>query len=107
MTSTPPQNTAPEFSPPAYSGSSIPAAPAHQQTNVLAIVALVTSFFVGLAGVVCGHIALSQIKRTNEGGRVLALAGLIIGYCSIAITTVFVVVWIAIVAVAAGSGALR
>ncbi|MHA7305646.1 thioredoxin domain-containing protein [Arthrobacter sp. TMN-49] len=49
-------------------------------TNTLAIVSLVSSFFVGLAGVITGHIALSQIKRTGEDGRGLAIAGLIIGY---------------------------
>lgn len=49
-------------------------------TNTLAIVSLVSSFFVGLAGVITGHIALSQIKRTGEEGRGLAIAGLVIGY---------------------------
>lgn len=49
-------------------------------TNTLAILALVLSFVVSVGGIVCGHVALSQIKRTGEGGRGLALAGLIIGY---------------------------
>src|SRR4051812_4711247 len=38
-------------------------------TNVLAIVALVSSFFIPVAGIVCGHLALGQIKRTGENGR--------------------------------------
>lgn len=58
-------------------------------TNVLAIVALVGSFFVGIVGIVCGHIALAQIKRTGEKGRGMALAGTIIGY----VQTGFVVLW--------------
>jgi hypothetical protein len=58
-------------------------------TNLLAIVSLVsiiglwTAFLGSIAGIVCGHIALSQIKRTQQKGRGLALAGLIIGYVTI------------------------
>lgn len=48
--------------------------------NTLAILALVLSFVVSVAGIVCGHLALAQIRRTGEAGRELALAGLIIGY---------------------------
>jgi hypothetical protein len=40
----------------------------------------VLAFVFPLGGIVCGHIARGQIKRTGEGGDGLALAGLIIGY---------------------------
>lgn len=50
------------------------------KTNTLAIVAFISSFFVHILGIILGHIALSQIKRSGEGGRGLALAGTIIGY---------------------------
>lgn len=64
-------------------------------TNTLAIVSLVSSFFVGLAGIITGHMALSQIKRTGEDGKGLAIAGLVIGY----VMTLVAVVWaIALVA---------
>lgn len=54
-------------------------------TNVLAIISFVTSLVgFGLVGVVTGHISLSQIKRTQEQGRGLALAGVIVGYVGIA-----------------------
>jgi hypothetical protein len=39
--------------------------------------------FGALAGVITGHIALSQIKKSNEGGRPMAIAGLIVGYAFI------------------------
>lgn len=68
-------------------------APLVPRTNTLAIVALVLSLTVSLGGIICGHIALSQIKRTGESGRGLALAGLIIGY----IATAFWVIYFAIV----------
>jgi peptidyl-prolyl cis-trans isomerase B (cyclophilin B) len=54
------------------------------RTNVLSIVSLVTSIL-GLAVVpiIIGHISLSQIKRTREQGRVMAIIGLTIGYLSL------------------------
>lgn len=50
------------------------------RTNPLAIVALIAAFVVPLAGIICGHIALAQIKRSGERGHGLALAGTILGY---------------------------
>ena len=62
------------------------------RTNVLAIVSFVTSIVgFGLVGVITGHIGLSQIKRTREQGRGLALAGVIIGYVSIAAAAIILV----------------
>ncbi len=65
------------------------------RTNPLAITALVSSL-VGIVfgwtwvlsigvvvGVITGHIALSQIRRTGEQGRGMALAGVIIGWVAI------------------------
>jgi Domain of unknown function (DUF4190) len=65
-------------------------------TNVLAIVALVSAFFIPVAGIVCGHLALGQIKRTGENGRGLALAGLIIGYVLTALILLMIVLAIVI-----------
>jgi hypothetical protein len=49
-------------------------------------------FILGIPGVICGHIALSKI-RSQPGleGRGLAIAGLVIGYVSIAFWFVYVV----------------
>jgi hypothetical protein len=59
--------------------------PTAASTNSLAIVSLVTSVIgLGVVGVITGHIGLSQMRRTQEQGRGLALAGLIVGYVSIA-----------------------
>lgn len=49
-------------------------------TNVFAILALVFGLLGGVLGIVFGHIALSQIRRTGEEGRALAIAGLVLGY---------------------------
>jgi hypothetical protein len=68
-------------------------------TNTLAIVALVTSLLgIGLAGIICGHISLGQIKQTNEQGKGMALAGLIIGYVSTAFIILAVIGFFALFA---------
>jgi hypothetical protein len=53
--------------------------------NTLAVVSLATAVtgFGAVAGVITGHVALSQLKRTDERGRGLAIAGVIIGYASL------------------------
>ncbi|WP_395640599.1 DUF4190 domain-containing protein [Pseudolysinimonas sp.] len=77
---TPP--AAPQAAPvyPAYGQPAAPGGYYAPPTNTLAIIALVLAFVISIGGIICGHIALNQIKRTGEGGRGLALAGLIIGY---------------------------
>lgn len=57
-----------------------------EKTNTLAIVSFVSSFVVSIAAIVTGHLALKQIRQTGEGGRGLAIAGLIIGYVSVAVS---------------------
>lgn len=57
-------------------------------TNVFAILGIIGVFFLGLAGIIFGHIALSQIKRSGESGRGLALAATIIGYVRVAFTII-------------------
>jgi len=87
--------------PPAYSAPAAPpaygAAPAYAaypqgpKTNTLAIVSLVSSLvgvfvipIIGqIVGIITGHMSLSQIKQTGEGGRGLGLAGVIIGWVSL------------------------
>ena len=73
-----------------------------QKTNALAIVSMIASIvgfiwilpIIGsIAGVIMGHISLSQIKRTNENGRGMALAGLIVGYAGLALAIVGVIIF--------------
>jgi hypothetical protein len=55
-------------------------APAGGKTNTLAIVALVLGIVLPLGGIIVGHLALNQIKKTGEAGHGLALTGTILGY---------------------------
>lgn len=57
------------------------------KTNTVATAALITSFFIGPAGVILGHIALTQIKTTRERGRGLAIAALVVGYGSMVVVS--------------------
>lgn len=54
--------------------------PRPPQTNALAIASLICAFLFAPLGIVFGHLSLSQIKRSGEEGRGLAVAGLVIGY---------------------------
>lgn len=79
-------------------------APAGKPTNVLAIIALIAAFVFAPAAIICGHIALGQIKRTGEGGHALALWGTILGYVFTAIYILFFVIWISAFAFLASTG---
>ncbi|WP_245813962.1 DUF4190 domain-containing protein [Rhodococcus marinonascens] len=60
-------------------------------TNVFAILTLVFGILGGLLGIVFGHIALSQIRRTGEQGRGMAVAGLVLGYFFLAGWIIFLI----------------
>jgi hypothetical protein len=69
--------------------------PARAGTNTLAIVAFVLSFFFAIPGIVCGHVALSQLRRTGERGRGFAIAALVLGYSALLF---FVILWATLIA---------
>lgn len=81
-----------------------PQQPASRPTNTMAIIALIASIIVSLVGVILGHIALNQIKKTGEGGRGLAIAALIIGYIGVAAWVIGIFIWIAVIASIGMSG---
>lgn len=68
-------------------------------TNGLAIASLICAFLVPPLGIILGHISLSQIRRSGEEGRGVAIAGLAIGYALTALGLVVVVLMIALMAV--------
>ena len=89
-----PQYQQSQYQPPQYSANAA-------KTNGMAIAAFVLSLFCcNLLAVIFGHMAISQINRTGEGGRGLATAALIIGYLSM----VGGVIYFFAVAAAANSG---
>jgi hypothetical protein len=91
--------------PPAPGGYPAPppygAYPTSPGTNGLAIGSLVCSLaspllcsVLAIVGIVLGIVALNQIKQTGQGGRGLALAGIIVGAAFIVIAIVAVVVYV-------------
>ena len=117
---------APEYPAPAAPAYQAPAAPAYgapdtygqqqygqqpygqplaqDKYNVLAIVSLVSAFFVSLAAIITGHIALSQIKKTGEKGRGLAIAGLVLGYLGIVAGIIGTILFIVLIATTSSTG---
>ena len=69
---------------PMYGYGYPPPAPKPQTNAILALVlscvGLATCGVTAIVGVIFGHIAMGRIKRGEEDGRGMALAGVIIGY---------------------------
>jgi Domain of unknown function (DUF4190) len=82
-------------------GPAVPLAPptAQARTNGFAVAAMVLGIvwlcgFGSLLAVIFGHVALAQIARSEgwEKGRGMALAGLILGYCGLALLVFGIIV---------------
>ena len=70
--------------------------PMPPSTNSWALASLTCSLVgISILGVIFGHIALSEIKRSNgwQTGHGMALAGLIIGYAEIALAVLLFIVF--------------
>ena len=101
------QPPAPQPAPPTEPAQPVQAVPVYQQqqyayppsrpTNTFAIVSFVLGFVISLGAVIFGHIALNQIKRTGEGGRGFAIAGLVLGYVGIGVTVLVVAVYVVVI----------
>jgi hypothetical protein len=63
-----------------------------QETNTLATLSLVFAFVFAPAGVILGHVALSQIHETGDRGRDRALVGVTLSYVFITAVVVALVV---------------
>lgn len=74
------------------------------KTNTLAIVGLILAFVVSLGGLIVSLIALNQIKQTGEGGRGLALAGVIISAIGLVIGVLYVIFAVILVGTAGTTG---
>ncbi|WP_221584116.1 DUF4190 domain-containing protein [Microbacterium sp. G2-8] len=64
---------------------------------VLGVILMAVAVVAPILAVIFGHIALSQIRKSTQGGRGIALTGLIVGYVTIGLTLLLVL--IAVVAI--------
>ena len=97
--------------PPAVTGA---AAPAQATTNGLAIASLacgIAQFAFGplatIPAIVLGHMARSQIRRSGERGAGLALAGLLLGWATVILAIVVIVIGLAVAAGMSGAGPMH
>jgi hypothetical protein len=79
------------------------------QTNailalVLSCVGIATCGVTAIVGVIFGHIAMGRIKRGEEDGRGMALAGVIVGYVVIAGYVLYLAVIVIAIIAAANQG---
>ena len=86
-----------------------------KESNGLALASLICgilSFFFGVftavPAVICGHMALGQLKRFPDrfdtNARSMSLAGLIMGYIFIGLTVLFLAVMVIVIIASAGAG---
>ena len=67
-------------------------APQRQETHTLATLSVVFAFVFAPAGVILGHLALSQIHQTGQRGRDRALVGVTLSYVFITVAVVALIV---------------
>lgn len=91
-----------------YYGGSVPVAPPTNGMATASLVCGLIGFFAcgvtSILAIIFGHVSLSQIKRTGEGGHGMAVTGLILGYLVSAGWVIFWVLYILGVAMFAASG---
>lgn len=92
------QGPAGPVAPPAPSQSTILG-----NTNTFAFLAIIFAFISPIAGIVFGHMGLSQIRRKGEAGRGIGLTGLIISYASLAFLLLFFIFYISIIVMMFGA----
>ena len=79
----------------------------------MAIAALVTGIlsltlcglFTAIPAIICGHIGVKQANNGEASGRSMAIAGMIMGYASLAITVLVIILYVVIVVIAVGTAA--
>jgi peptidyl-prolyl cis-trans isomerase B (cyclophilin B) len=99
----PPTTTSAPPYPPSYVYPSTPYGYyASPPTNTLAIVSFILAFVVAPAGFVLAIVALRQIARSGEGGRGLAVAGLVVSAVVLFIFVVYVVLLVSFIAFIGG-----
>lgn len=86
-----------------YSAAPVPQGTTLDKTNTFAFLSIIFAFLSPIAGIVFGHIGLSQIKRTGDSGRGIGLTGLILSYLAVLGWIMFIVLYISFLAVMFGS----
>ena len=85
-------------------GCGVPLKPVQKESNTLAIVGFVLSFFVSVAGLICSIIGYRKAVSENLDNKGLALAGIIISAINLAgIVLTILLYWSLIIALISGT----
>ena len=88
------QNAPQQPMPPQGYGPQQPTPPPQTaSTNGMAIASLVCAFLIPIVGLILGIISLGKIKTSGEGGRGLAMAGIIISSIGMVLGLIFVILF--------------
>ncbi len=79
----------------------------------MAIAALVTGIlsltlcglFTAIPAIICGHIGVKQADNGEASGRSMAMAGMIMGYASLALSVLVIILYVVIAVIAVGTAA--
>ena len=82
----------------AYATESITAKPKFNSLAVISFALGITSGLLALPAVIAGHFALTNIRRSGERGKALAVIGLVFGYLQIATIALATIVFWAVIA---------
>lgn len=84
--------------------------PPTRNTDGLAIAAMAlsglgpgTCMLTAIPGIICGHIALSRVKRGEGGNRGLALGGVVCGYVGLGAILLFALFYVVVMVAAASA----
>ena len=79
----------------------------------MAIAALVTGIlsltlcgiFTAIPAIICGHIGVKQADKGEASGRTMAMAGMIMGYISLALTLLAIIAYVVLIVFVVGAAA--
>lgn len=78
---------------PAFAPTALPPSP----NNGLAVAAIIVVWFSSVAGLICGAIALRQIRLTGQSGRGMALTAVIVGSIATGLSIVLAAVYFVVI----------
>lgn len=97
------QAAQPGYAPVQASPAPAPAGTKVSDTNTFALLSIILAFIAPLAAIIFGHMGLSQIKRTGDAGRGIALTGTIIGYAYFVAIGLFIIFYIGMLVMVFGT----
>ncbi|MGB1816048.1 MAG: DUF4190 domain-containing protein [Rubripirellula sp.] len=74
-------------------------------TGILSLT--ICGLFTAIPAIICGHIGVKQADRGEASGRSMAMAGMIMGYVSLALYLLAIIAYVVVVVVIVGAAAAQ